>query len=189
MIDISLDEQNVKLAETFLADAPKEVQRAASAAINRTITKVKTATSVTVRKRYVANAGAIKKSLSHTRATASKPQGRLRSEGPSLPLTAFQMSRAGAASVRGTGPMRVKVLKSSSPKPVRGLFSRTFPRGYFGPMMRVGRTPYPLRTPAGPSVPQMVGHDETMNVLVPEAEKTLNERFLHEVEFRMGRIR
>ena len=183
MIDITLDEKNVQMAQAFLADAPLEVNRAMVAAINRTITKLKKDTAVTVRTRYVARSGDIKKSFSVERASGGKAVGRLRSKGPSLPLTAFRMSRP------TRGPMRVKVLKSGSLKPVRGLFSRRFPRGYVGPMRRVGRTPYPLRTPAGPSVPQMVGHDATMNVLVPEAEKTLNERFLHEVEFRMGRIR
>lgn len=183
MIEIKLDEKNMQTAEAFLGSAPAEIGRAAVAAINRTITGLKKTTSVTVRKRYVARAESIKKSLSEKRASPGRIEGRLSSEGPTLPLTAFHVSRPKA------GPMRVKVLKSSSPKPVRGLFSRTFPRGYSGPMMRVGRTPYPLRTPAGPSVPQMVGHEETMKTLVPEAEKTLNERFLHEVEFRMGRIR
>ena len=56
-------------------------------------------------------------------------------------------------------------------------------------MKRISRQPYPLKTPAGPSVPQMVGNENTLRELVPEAERTLNERFIHEVEFRMGRIK
>lgn len=183
MIEIKLDEKNVQAAMAFLSNAPKEVERAASAAINRTITKLTKDTSVAVRRRYVAKAATVKKALDTKRASSGNLMGRLSATGSTLPLTAFRISKS------QTGPMRVKVLQGSSPKPVKGLFSRRFPGGYIGPMKRISRQPYPLKTPAGPSVPQMVGNENTLRELVPEAERTLNERFIHEVEFRMGRIK
>lgn len=47
---------------------------------------------------------------------------------------------------------------------------------------------YPLRIPHGPSVPQMFSAESSMSVIAPFAEKTLNQRFLHEVSYRYGKL-
>ena len=184
MINIQIDEKMLNTASTLLKIAPSEVKRASATAINRTITSLRKDASVEARKRYIVKAKQIKDAgMKPQRATVSKLRGVFRVSGGPLPVTAFKMS------LRKQGPMRVKVLKSSGAKPVRGLFVRAFPKGYHGPMRRLGQHSYPLKTPGGPSVPQMIGHESVLERLLPKAEEKLTERLKHEIEFRLGRIK
>ena len=87
------------------------------------------------------------------------------------------------------GPVRVQVMKKNKPKPVLGLFIGSSLKGYVGAMQRKNLSMrYPLRIPHGPSVPQMFSADRSMSVIAPFAEKTLNQRFLHEVSYRYGKF-
>ena len=184
MIEVKFDEHSIKTAQAFFHVAPTAVKQAGAAAINRTLTHLRKASSMKIRERYVAKAGMLKKAMgTPQRATASNMKGVLDVKGGTLPLTAFNMSTP------RSGPRRVQVLKRGGAKPVPGLFGRYFPSGYRGPMMRVGRSAYPLKTPAGPSVPQMVGNEETLRSITPEAERMLNDRFEHEILWRIGGIK
>lgn len=181
MIHIDFDEQSLMTARAAMALAPKEVPKAAAAAINRTTTRVRKTISKAAAKRYVAKVGNIKKSFTTARATASAPTAELRSTGRALPLTAFRLTTP------KRGPVRVKVLRAGAPKRVKGLFLRDFPRGYHGPMLRVTSARYPLKTPAGPSVPAMVGNKNVTAEAVKDAETYLNQRFMHEISYRLGK--
>lgn len=76
MIEISFDKARMEKAQKMALIAPKETARAAASAINRTVTKLKTMTSVDVRKTYRAKARDIKKSMKTTRATAEVSPGK-----------------------------------------------------------------------------------------------------------------
>lgn len=182
MITISFDQKHIERAKTMLAIAPKEADRAAAAAINRTLTHVPKEMAKTVRGKYIVRAGSIKKSLRKNRASARKLAGEIISTGKSMPLTSFKIGGG------RRGPMRVKVLRRGSPKPVKGLFVRPFPKGYDGPMKRERIARYPLKTPAGPSIPQMVGNEEIFSKWGDEAEEFLNKRFTHEIDFRFSKL-
>ena len=184
MIEVKFDEHSLKTAEAFFHVAPTAVRQAGAAAINRTLTHLRKASAMKVRERYVAKAGTLKTAMgSPKRATSSNMSGVLDVKGVTLPLTAFNIKTP------RSGPRRVQVLKHGGAKPVPGLFGRYFPSGYRGPMMRIGHSAYPLKTPAGPSVPQMVGNEETLRKLTPEAERMLNDRFEHEILWRIGGIK
>lgn len=183
MIEVKFDEHSLKTAEAFFHVAPTAVRQAGAAAINRTLTHLRKVTAMKVRERYVAKAGTLKTAMGTQRATASNMKGVVDVKGGTLPLTAFNIKTP------TSGPRRVQVLKKGGKKPVPGLFGRYFPSGYRGPMMRVGHSAYPLKTPAGPSVPQMVGNEETLRKLTPEAEQMLNDRFEHEILWRIGGIK
>lgn len=182
MITISFDQKRIERAKTMLALAPKEADRAAAAAINRTLTHVPKEMAKTVREKYIVRAGSVKKSLRKNRASAGKLAGEIISTGKTMPLTSFKIGGG------RRGPMRVKVLHRGSPKPVKGLFARQFKKGYDGPMKRVGGARYPLKTPAGPSIPQMVGNEEIFSKWGDEAEEFLNKRFTHEIDFRFSKL-
>lgn len=164
----------------LLRIAPKQVKLAAAAAINRTITKTRTEISKAVRKRYTAKAKGIKSTLSSRKANKSQLQGEIVSRGRPTLLTDF------AVRVRRSGPVRVQVLRQGSAKPFKGLFIGRSRKGFNGPMMRTQRRGrYPLATAYGPSVPQMIGAEPTLDMIKPVAIKTLQERFLHEVNWRL----
>lgn len=175
---ISIDAKNMEYAQQLLGNAPKEINLAAVNAINRTITKIKTQTSKSIRKNYLVSAKNVKGTLNIKRASLSKLCGVLASQGSPLLLTAFRVRN------HKRGPVKVQIRKQGGAKSVPGLFLGVSRNGYTGAMQRKKRKArYPLRIPYGPSVPQMFGAENVIGELTPLAEATLNERFLHEVEY------
>lgn len=193
---IKIEASNVKYAEEILADKPKQIKSAALAAINRTITHVKSKISITVRKQYVVSAKDIKDTIHIERAKSSYLQGTVSSKGRPLLLSAFSVSENQSKqhnkplrvrrnqSKKRNNPLRVRVRRNGSLKPVHGLFSGTSRRGYRGLMLRTQPASYPLKVPYGPSVPQMLGNPDVVAKIESYAGRYLNDRFLHEVEHR-----
>lgn len=179
---IKIESSNVKYAEEILADKPKQIKSAALAAINRTITHVKSKISITVRKQYVVSAKDIKDTIHIERAKSSYLQGTVSSKGRPLLLSAFSVR--GNQSKQRNKPLRVRVRRDGSLKPVHGLFSGTSRRGYRGLMLRTQPASYPLKVPYGPSVPQMLGNPDVVAEIETDAGQYLSDRFLHEVECR-----
>lgn len=181
MISVKLNEKNARLAASLMRFMPSQVQAAAVAAINRTVTATRKEISKAVRERYIIRAGDVKRALCTQKAKNQSPRGVITVKGTPLSLAKFRLRG------RKRGPVRVQVLRGGSARPVKGLFVQRFPSGYEGPMHRRQRARYPLATPFGPSVPAMVGKEETLEQFVPKAEKTLNERFLHEIKWRLSK--
>ena len=177
MIGITVN--NIDYAKGMLSDYPKMVNQAAGAAVDRTITHVKAQVSKEVRKRYVVSAKEVKKALSVRRAKTSELKGEVRATGRPLLLSNFRVTGSSKT-------LRAKVLKASKPKPVPGLFRGKARSGYEGYMHRTQKEAYPLRVPAGPSVPSMMGM--VIEPLIKDAQQYLNQRFLHEVSFRAAKI-
>lgn len=181
---ISIDTQNLLYARSLLGNAPKEIQKAAVNAINRTVTRLKTQVSKTIRKNYLINARDVKGTLNIRRASSAHLRGVIGSRGRPPLLTAFRVR------ANKRGPVKVQVRKGRSAKPVPGLFLGASRTGYVGAMQRTQlKARYPLRIPYGPSVPQMFGSEEVIEELTPMAEDMLNERFLHEVEYRFNKAK
>ncbi len=179
---ISIEAENIEYARQMLAGAPKKVRYAATNAINRTVTKMKTQVSKTIRKNYLVSAKDVKGTLSIKRASGTRLQGSITSTGRSPLLTAFRVR------VNKRGPVKVQVRRGAGAKAVPGLFLGTSRKGYVGAMMRKKlHARYPLKIPYGPSVPKMFGSENVLAELTPMAEKTLNERFLHEVEYQFNK--
>lgn len=204
MLNISVDAKQFTAAKKLLDKFPEEVNRAAAVAINRTLTTVRKETSVTIRKNYVVKAGDIKKSMTLKRADRNRLKGLVETVGGTLPLEKFKLSSQGnvkrefqnfsrgrTTSKKKQNPIKVQVLKSGGLKPVRRLFrlplASRFGGRYGGFLFRKTRRRYPLKIPAGPSVPQMFGAERTLDELAPIAQKELDERFQHEIEYRMRR--
>lgn len=185
---ITITPENMEKAQGLLAKAPKQVELAASAAINRTMISVRKQVSVSIRANYIIKAGDIKSALSISRAGGSGLTGEIKAKGPAPLLTAFRVSIYKRTKRGKTKPIKAQVLKSSGAKVVRGAFFNVSKSGYAGLMQRTSSSRYPLRIPHGPSVPQMFGSERVLSELVPMAEETLNKRFLHEVEYRLGQL-
>lgn len=175
---ITINEKNMDLAKVVLRDSPKQIERAANAAINRTASMVRARSSKTIRNSYTAKAGIIKKAMSMKK---GRLEAEVRAKGSPLILSAFSMN------VRKRGPVRVEVKKGHSVES-KDLFIQQSARSkYKGVMQRTTSRSYPLRIPYRLSVPRMFGSVATLEDLVPFAEEKLNERFLHEVQYRIGK--
>lgn len=201
MVSIKIDTKQFADAKRLLETFPKEVNLAASAAINRTITTVKKEVSKSVTKNYAIKSETVKKTLDTKQSSGNKLSGEISSKGAPMSLKRFKVSRNAmnvinyskidsSADTRKTrrNPIKVKILKSRSLAPLKkGALFKT-PKGKrMGLIRRVGSEPFPVTTTAGPSVPQMFGAERTLDQLVPLAQETLNKRFQHEIEFRLGK--
>lgn len=194
MIRIIIDDEKVRLAENLLYDSPKQLRIAASQAINRTVTMMRTKASTIIRQRYTIAAKNVKSALTIKRAMKGNLHGAVIGRSSPLLLTSFKLTPAPEKMIAGLRngknisrgkAIRVQILKGKGSTPVKGLFiQKSSKSNYAGPMLRYLKTAYPLRIPYGPSIPQMLGHEATIEKLVPLAEETLNKRFLHEVEIR-----
>lgn len=182
MIEISFDEALIAQAARLFKTAPKEADRAAASAINRTISHIPKEMGQSAKKRYIVKASSVKAATKKRRANAGHLFGEVTATGSPLPLTAFKISGG------KRGPMHVKVLRKGSPKPVKGLFLNRFPGGFVGHMQRRSPARFPLKTPAGPSIPQMIGEEHVFQDWGADAKAYLNERLAHEIDFRFSKL-
>lgn len=204
MVSIQIDAKQFADAQRLLQKCPKEVNLAAAAAINRTITTVKKEVSKAVTKNYTIKSGVVKQTLDMKRGSGQRLRGEISSTGSPMSLKRFRVSRnamgtnfskinsavdtTGGARKRKRNPIKVQILKRRRLAPLSaGALFKT-PKGKkMGLLRRVHNQSLPITTTAGPSVPQMFGAERTLEQLEPLAQETLNKRFIHEVEFRLGR--
>ena len=172
MMEIHLDEKNLRIADQLLGGALVNVKAASSAAINRTLPHARKKLVEKAKERYAVKPGPLKGSIRLLRAGAGSMTGMVKSSGHPLPLSYFQtrFPKTSRASAR--------VLRNGRLKPVKGLFKR----GYIFHRRQPAR--YPLAIPSGPSAPQMVGYDKGVSAILPDVEDYLNQRFLHEMTYR-----
>ena len=191
---ITIESKNIEYAQAMFGDMPKQIRAAANSAINSTVTKIAGKTSKTIREKYIIPTAKINGRITKVRSTVKFLRGAVSIHGRPFLLSNFKVSLPRLRTNRKTkkkyrkGPVRVQILKQGSLKPVYGLFIGTTRAGSVLPMRRVGKSRYPLETLYGPSLPQMFGSKRALNELVPLAEETLNKRFLHEVNYRFGKI-
>lgn len=181
MVKIEFDERMMAKAKDGLKIAPKKTIVAAMHAINRTITKSASMISKETRARYIVKASFIKKTLKKKRANTAHLAGEILSTGKPLSLTAFKVTRP------RRGPMKVRVLKKGKLKTVRGLYMNEKAR-YKGVLMRKTSERYPVKSPFGPSIPTMIGNEEVLGRLAPQISAFMNQRFLHELDYQMGKF-
>lgn len=204
MVSIRIDAKQFAAAQNLLRQFPEEVDKAASAAINRTVTTVRKEISKAVTKNYTIKSEVVKKTLDTKRSSVQRLRGEIRSTGSQMSLKRFRVSRnamgtdfsktksavdtTGGSRKRKRSPIKVRILKRRKLAPLRaGALFKT-PKGEkLGLLRRVRKQSLPITTTAGPSVPQMFGAERTLEQLEPLAQETLNKRFIHEVEVRLGK--
>lgn len=181
MIEINFDEKAAAAAQEAMRSAPKQTVKAAIGAINRTVTKTAALISKETRVRYIVKAADVKSSLKKKKATKASLSASVVSTGSPLPLVSFKVTKS------RRGPMKAKVLKKGALKPVQGLYQNEKAR-YKGVLLRKTGARYPVKSPFGPSIPTMIGNEEVLGRLTPQISAFLNQRFLHELDYQLGRF-
>lgn len=183
MIDIEMSSQEIINAKLLLEKfSTSEVNKAAAAAINRTVTTVRKETSKSIKESYTIGSSDIKTAMSTEKANSTTLKGVVSATGRAISLTKFKTQ------VRKTGPVRVQVRKNAGLTPIKGLFLGRAKTSYTGLMQRITSKSYPLRIPYGPSAAQMLGSENVLKSLTPIAEETLNTRFAHEIAYRVNKL-
>lgn len=184
-VNIKIDDREIKNTLKKLDKFPKQVPKAASAAINRTITFTNKKVSQEVRKIYNIKAGDIKSSIKIKKATPSNLSGEINSSGRRLTLKRFSKTNKWK---RGK-PIKVKVKKTgakvvnTSPKAFM-----TSLNGNGQILKRKGSSQYPVEVLHTLSVPQMISNVKVSDVVMEEAKQVLKRRIEHEVEHRLSRL-
>lgn len=184
MIEIKIDTKELERIENMLSSIPKGMEKATSAAINRTLQSTRTSASRKVRERYDIKANLIKESVSLTRATQSNPYGAMISRGSPIPLIKFKVNPS-KPNPRRRKPIFASVKKSGGN--INGVFIAEMKNEHIGVYERVGLQRLPIRQLYGPSAPQMIGEETIIQELGEEAKEVMLTRLSHEAQRLLGR--
>ena len=183
LVNINFTVKNADLLRGALIACPQEARKAAAAAASRVVTHVKSRISVEVRKNYVVKASTVKSSLFTKRPSISANLigGVVGATGSQLPLTMFMVSHSTRK------PLNVRVKKTGGVVP--GLFwggrsGLAIRRDAMGNIT----SRLPIKNPGGPSVPQMIENEEVWEAIDESASAMLNERLIHELQYRLGKV-
>lgn len=175
-------------AKKLLSEVPGGVETALMRALNRAAQSGKAQAVREVRARYTAKAGAIRETLTNTRATLTNLEAEIVSRGSPLNLADFKHTprtdTTGAARKR----VRVSVKKEGGLKPLGQafvfngqIFSRT---GKFIVATRgrhKDKRVEQVEKKIAPSVPSMIGNPEVVEAIEEKTQETVIKRLDHEV--------
>ncbi len=165
----------------------EEVPKAISAAVNRTITSTAAQISRVVRETYQVKAGDIKSTIKQKKSNKSDLIGEIVSTGRLLTLYHhFKI----APRKRTKRKYTVKAtIKKGQQQSIPGAFlgSRRA-TGTPQVWMREGKSRYPIKVLRSLSVPQMISNEKNMDRIQAHAQKVLDERIEHELDFRIGKM-
>lgn len=183
---ITVTAENLEAVQKALSGTPKKVNQVLSRAVNRAVTNVKSNISKKVRENYIVKPADVKDSLKITRATSNNPVAIVRSTGKKISLTKFRIKPSDARPKKPPkNGYQVQVKKSEGYKTVpRGFLA--YAKGSLGFFQRTGSSRMPIKRLMGPSIPEMIGHKDTIAYIESEANSMLNERIKHELEYITG---
>lgn len=184
-VELRIDTKEMQKTLNKLSAFPKEMNKATSSAINRTLTFTNKKMKQEVRKEYAIKSGDIQSTINLRKATPSKLTGIIISSGNRLALSKF--SKIGKW--KKGKPVKVKVKKTGAKK------VNTDPKAFVANLngnnhivKRVGSKRFPIQVLKTVSVPQMISNEKITKKVTIEAQKKLQERVEHEINYRMGKI-
>lgn len=185
-IELKIDTKEMEKALKKLSMFPKEMNKATSAAINRTLSFANKRMKQEVRKEYAIKSGEIQSTINIKRAKPSNLTGIVISSGSRLTLGRFSKN---AGNWTKNKPVKVKVKKTGTKK------VNTDPKAFVANLngnnhivKRVGKERYPIKVLRTVSVPQMLSNEKVNTKVMDEAQEKLQERVEYEINYRMGKI-
>ena len=158
-------------------------------AINRTTTNIKKTMAQETTQRYNITSGEVKKTITVNRATRANPQGAVISKASPIALSKFKVSPNRKVTYSKGKPSpkvyKVSVEKGPASKPLDvdpKAFIAEMKSGHQGLFRRKTDSSLPIKQLFGPSVPQMIKNDGSMERIQAEAENTLQKRIDAEIE-------
>lgn len=193
-VQIEISEQTIEEIRKRLGGLQNKTPTVLSRAINRTTTNIKkNMAQQTAGKdgKYNIKSEDVKESLNVQKATTRNLQGRVAASGHPLLLTKFNADKS-------AGPIEPVTYENGKPNPrfysakvkkrggKKALTGN--PRAFIGTskaglifLQRFSGKRYPLEPLYGPSVPQMIENEKTIEFIYREAESTLQKRIDAEI--------
>ncbi|WP_064611163.1 phage tail protein [Streptobacillus moniliformis] len=156
--------------------APKELKKAISFAINRTLAMVKTRQLKSVTEEYSVKRKDLFKNLKVRKSTTTTLNGLINVVGSPLGLDHFKL----VPRVRRRNKVVRVAVKRRATKVLPNAFI-AYHDGFLGAFSRVGKSSLPIKRLKGPSIPQMFGGSSIIEKLQGFAENKLKERLEHEI--------
>lgn len=171
----------------------KALDRALPRAVNKVATSAKTQAAREIRAEgYKLKVGTIKKAISLSKATRSRPVAYVKAKGKPVNLIEYgaRFTRARGVTVTVKGPRK---------RVGGGAFVATMPTGKKLVLVRKPQTrprikaeryaELPIRALPGPSVPAMFGNDRVLGALVRKVKERLPVVMRQELAFEMSKVR
>lgn len=184
MISVTLE--NLQKVELALIGQPDKVNQVLARAVNRAVTNVKSNISKKVKDEYEIKSADVKNSLKITKASFRSPVAVVRSTGHKIDLAKFKLNPKKPDPGKKPRPVyQVKVKKTEGYKTVpRGFLA--YAKGSVGFFQRDGSARFPITRLMGPSIPEMIGRQDTVAYIEDEAQKMLQARLEHELQRVLG---
>lgn len=190
MIELRMEVENVKEVQQRLGALGRKTPSVIANAINRTLTNIRKNMAQQTAQRYNVASGEVKKTIAVKKATREKLSGAAVSKASPIALSKFKVSPNRPVSYsKGKRPSpkvyKVSVEKGPASKALDvnpKAFIAVMQSGHHGLFRRVSDESLPIKQLFGPSAPQMIKNNETIDYIQKEAQSTLQKRIDAEVE-------
>lgn len=184
--NLFIDTKDLKKVTIKLGELPKQIPGATASALNRTVDFTVTQTAREVTKRYAISQKEVKKTIKKHKASKSNLYAYVESKGNTIALHKFPHT---PKKFSKKAKVKVQVIKSGGKKSI-GVTPPAFVQkmnSTTGIWKREGQKRTPVTLLRTLSVPQMITNDETLNNIQQAANKKLQERIDHEIEWRLNK--
>lgn len=175
-IGVEISSETMERVQALLANIPKGAERAYSNAINRGLSRVKSAAWRNVKQVYTVQSSALNAATNTSvqKASTGNLAGFVRFAGYKIPLYKFKVSPK--------QPGSKKLVHAAVKKGGGAVFESAFIAAMKGVFEREGKKRLPVSEFMGLSAAQMVGEETVSTQVQEEAQKLVNERLEHEID-------
>lgn len=186
--NITIDASSLNRIAAGLSRFEKEIPGAVSSSLNRTVDYMNTRVGKLVSQEYEITAKDVKKTIKKIKSSKGTLRAGIRSTGGTLTFSHFKFTPKTPGK---KGKVKVKIKKKEGYKEIKTT-PKAFVQSITGKthvVKRVGSGRLPISILRSLSVPQMIQNANVSNIVLNEANKKLEERVQHEIEYRLNKLR
>lgn len=183
-VKIVIDDAALKDVQQKLGTIAYKAPNVIANSLNRSISNMNSNIQKEVRKDYHVKAGDIKKSLNSVRASPNKLVAQVTSKGKLMGLDKFKVTP------KTVNPKRKSQLKIAVKKDGVKQIMGAFVASIHGTKIfkREGKKRLPIERLMGPSIPQMIGNEEKVEVIEQQSWITYNKNLNHYVNHLLSKL-
>lgn len=179
MIEVSINEANMREIESHLKELGTQIPGCISRAINRTLEMTRTEQVKKSKDKYTVNKNYLTSSMSLFKSSSGNLEGKIMSKGSVIGLDHFKLNPKS----RVDGKMVKTAVENTGMKALPNSFI-AYRDGRLGAFTRVNNSRFPIKRLKGPSAPQMLGRFSILGYL----EEFANDKFNMRLEHELGRF-
>lgn len=183
-IRIQIDDAALSNVERRLGQLAHRAPNAIASSLNRTVTNITSNISKETRAKYHVKTADIKETIKVTKASKSALSAEVRSKGKPIPLDHFKVT---PKTVNPKRKSQLKIaVKKDGVKKVLGAFVANL--SGVKVFKRETAKRLPIARLFGPSIPQMIGNNDSVEKINQKARETYETRLNHEINRILGQL-